>query len=64
MSAMRNDNVVLFYRRANDKKRKVTHDDVTVAQYEVLQLQKEKIKEQIRFFKLQNLKLERELQID
>lgn len=61
---MRNDNVVLFYRRANDKKRKVTHDDVTEAQYEVLQLQKEKIKEQIRFFKLQNLKLERELQID
>ena len=49
MSKISNDIVVLFYRKGNDKIRKVTHYDVTEAQYEVLQRQKEKIKEQIRF---------------
>ena len=42
------------------KKRKITPDDVTQAQYEVLQLQKQKLQEQTKYYQLMNKKQELE----
>ena len=52
-----------FFRKIKTvKRRKITPDDVTEAQYEVLQLQKKKIHEQIKYFQLMNRKLEKEFE--